>query len=364
MRCEIDRGIFAELLAGVTNALPSKSAYPVLNNITLDVNNGKLALAGTDLDTYVRRTFALEGQSEDGTVVVLGRKLAEIVREINAPTIKLSSKERSLSLEAGRVKASLVSLDPSEFPEVPKLPEGVTMEFPLSTWFELFETVSFAASKDESRPAMTGVNWEVSKTETRMVGTDGHRLAYICRKGKFAGKIKMIVSPKVFPLFPRGEEMFTVHMDPAKVGFVFQNATIITRQIEGPYPDYERVIPKGYPARALIEHEVFSAALRRAAVFAHPVGRLVALDFAKGKLGLKAETPDVGRSEEEVECGYTGEPVRIGFNASYMLEILRRLQSEKVAVELSNPLSAGLFKPVDDKPDTEQTFLLMPIRLD
>ena len=131
MRCEIDRGIFAELLAGVTNALPSKSAYPVLNNITLDVNNGKLALAGTDLDTYVRRTFTLEGQSEDGTVVVLGRKLAEIVREINSPTIKLSSKERSLSLEAGRVKASLVSLDPSEFPEVPKLPEGVTMEFPL-----------------------------------------------------------------------------------------------------------------------------------------------------------------------------------------------------------------------------------------
>jgi len=113
MRCEIDRGIFAELLAGVTNALPSKSAYPVLNNITLDVKDGKLALAGTDLDTYVRRTFKLEGQSEDGTVVVLGRKLAEIVREINSPTIKLSSKERSLTVEAGRVKAALVSLDPS-----------------------------------------------------------------------------------------------------------------------------------------------------------------------------------------------------------------------------------------------------------
>jgi DNA polymerase-3 subunit beta len=240
----------------------------------------------------------------------------------------------------------------------------VTMEFPLSTWFELFETVSFAASKDESRPAMTGVSWEVFKTETRMVGTDGHRLAFVGRKGKFTGKLKVIVSPKVSPLFPRGEEKFTVHLDPAKVGFVFQNATIITRQIEGPYPDYERVIPKGYPARALIEHDVFSAALRRAAVFAHPVGRLVALDFSKGKLGLKAETPDVGRSEEEVECKYSGEPVRIGFNASYMLEILRHLQSDKVAIELSNPLSSGLFKPVDEKPDTEQTFLLMPIRLD
>ncbi|MBM3314134.1 hypothetical protein FJY70_06040, partial [candidate division WOR-3 bacterium] len=185
MRCEIDRAVFAELLAGVTNALPTKSAYPVLNNITIEVSNGKLALAGTDLDTYVRRTFTLEGATEDGMVVVLGRKLAEIVREISAPTLKLASTERAFSVEAGRVKASLVGLDPAEFPEVPKLPEGVTLEFPLATWLELFETVSFAVSKDESRPAMTGINWEVAKTETRMVGTDGHRLAFICRRGKF-----------------------------------------------------------------------------------------------------------------------------------------------------------------------------------
>ncbi len=364
MRCEIDRSIFAELLAGVINAAPSKTAYPVLNNITLEVKDGKLALAGTDLDIHVRRTFTLEGSSEDGMVVVLGRKLAEITREISAPTLKIVSKERNLNLEAGKVRASLVSLDPAEFPETPKLPEGVTMEFPLATWLELFEAVGFVVSKDESRPAMTGVNWEVSKTETRMVGTDGHRLAYISRKGKFVGKLKAIVSPKLFALFPRGEEKFTVHLDPAKIGFVFQNATIIGRLIEGPFPDYERVIPKGYPAKATLEHESFGAALRRAAVFAHPVGRLVALEFSKGKLGLKAETPDVGRSEEETECEYQGEPVRIGFNAGYMLDILRRIQSDKVLVELSNPLSAGLFKPSEEKPDTEQTFLLMPIRLD
>jgi DNA polymerase-3 subunit beta len=109
---------------------------------------------------------------------------------------------------------------------------------------------------------------------------------------------------------------------------------------------------------------VFSAALRRAAVFAHPVGRLTALEFRKGKLRLTAETPELGRSEEELDCEYSGEPLRIGFNAGYLLEILRHVSSDKVVIELSSPLSAGLFKPSEPKPDAEDTYLLMPIRLD
>jgi DNA polymerase-3 subunit beta len=364
MRCTIDRGILAELLASVVNTLPSKTTYPVLQNVLIEVAGGRLALAGTDLDCYVRRTTALEGQSEDGKAIVPGRKLAEIIRETSAPSVVIYSKESNIFVEAGNARASFAGLDPAEFPEVPALPEGVTMELPLATLLELYDSVSFAVSKDDSRPAMTGVNWEISKTEMRMVGTDGHRLAFVGRKGKFAGKMKAIVAPKVIGLFPRGEQSVTVHMDPAKVGFVFQNTTVISRVIEGPYPDYERVIPKGYPSKATLDHELFSAALRRAAVLAHPVGRLVALEFKKSKLKLVAETPDIGRSEEEVDCEFQGEPLRIGFNASYVLEILRRLGGDKIVLELSNPLSAGLVKPCEPRPDTDEVYLLMPIRLD
>jgi len=364
MRCEIDRGIFAELLVGVVNALPSKTTYPVLQNVLVSIAGGKLSLAGTDLDTYIRKDFALDAGAEDGTVIVPGRKLAEVIRESGGDRVLLQSKDKSVVVEAGRARAMFAGLDPAEFPETPKLPEGVVLELPLTSVHELFDSVAFAVSKDESRPAMGGLNWEVAKTEARMVGTDGHRLALAVRKGKFPAKAKMILSPKVFALFPRGEEKVTINSDPAKVGFVFQNTTIITRLIEGPYPDYERVIPKGYPGKAVLEHEAFAAVLRRAAVFAHPVGRLVALEFKKNKLRITAETPDLGRSEEEVECEYGGETVRIGFNAGYLLEILRHISSDKVVVELSNPLSAGLFKPAEQKPDCEDTFLLMPIRLD
>jgi DNA polymerase-3 subunit beta len=364
MRCEIDRGVFAELLAGVANAVPTKSTYPVLANVMFEVKDGVLALTATDTDTSVRRTFRLDGKSEDGTMIIPARKLSEIVREIAAESIKFSNKDMTFILEAGKTRAMFSSLDPSEFPEMPKVPEGVTMELPLATWTELLDMVSFAAGKDDTRPAMTGVNWEVSKTEVRMVATDGHRLAFVSRKGKFPNKMKAIVAPKAFALFPRGEEKFTVSADPSKLGFVFQNTTIVSRALEGPFPDYERVIPKGSPARAVIDHGAFSAALRRSAVFAHPVGRLVAFEFSKGRLALRAEAPELGREEEEIECDYSGESVRIGFNVSYLLEVMRHIASDKVVVELSGPLSAGLFKPGEEKADTEQVFLLMPIRLD
>jgi len=364
MRCEIDRGILVEMLAGVVNALPNKTTYAILANLKLEVNAGKLALTGTDLDTHVRKTFKLEGESEDGLTVLPGKKLADIVREISAPKVDIFTKELTVHVHGGGAKASFSGLDPAEFPEAPALPEGVVLEFPLATLLEHFDTVSYAVSKDDSRPAMTGVNWEVSKTETRMVGTDGHRLGFISQKGKYPGKIKVIIDPKVVGLFPRGEEKVTVHMDPTRVGFVFENTTIITRVVEGPYPDYERVIPKDYPARAILDMDLFSAILRRALVFAHPLGRLVAFQFGKDRLKVEAETPDVGRFEEEVECKYQGEGVRIGFNGSYVLEILRHMTGDAVLVELSNPLSAGLFKPVTPRPDTEEMFLVMPIRLE
>ncbi len=364
MRCEVERTGFTEMLIGVVNILPSKSAYPVLQNLILEISGGKLTVFGTDLDTYVRRNIVLEGPSEDGRVMVHGRKLAEIVRETTAPTLTFSDEGSALHLKAGNTRAVFNGLDPAEFPDILTLPEGVTMDFPLAELMEMFDATAFAAARDETRLVMTGVNWEVSKTETRMVATDGHRLAMITRKGKHSGKIKVIVAPKVFNLFPRGEERVTVHLDPSKVGFVFQNTTIISRVIEGPYPDYERVIPKDSPARATIDREILSASLRRAMVFAHPVGRLVAFRFNRDGLRLEAETHDVGHSEEEVECDYQGEEIRIGFNAGLLLEILRHMATDKVAIELSNPFSAGLLKPVTPKPDTDQLYLLMPIRLD
>ncbi|OYD16706.1 DNA polymerase III subunit beta [candidate division WOR-3 bacterium JGI_Cruoil_03_51_56] len=365
MRCEIDRGILADMLAVVVNTLPSRTTYPVLQNVMLEVAGGKLAVSGTDLDSYVRKEFALTGKFEEGKAVLPGRKLMEMVRELGEANVLFFSKDSNVHVEAGNSKAVFAGLDPAEFPEMPKLPEGTPLEFPIATITELFDAVSFAVSRDESRPAMGGVDWEVSKSAMKMVATDGHRLSFVRRKGKFPATFKLIVSPKALALLPREQDVVKVYSDPGKIGLVTQDTMVIGRPIEGPYPDYERVIPqKDYPFKAIVKHDAFVAVLRRAAIFAHPVGKLVALDFKKDKVIIQAETPEIGSSEEELICEYNGEPVRIGFNAGYLLEIFRHLNSEKVVIELQNPLSAGLLKPLEKKPEYDETFLLMPIRLD
>ncbi len=365
MRFEVERGTLSEILAVVVNMLPRRVAYPVLQNVLLDVSGSRLRISGTDLDTYVRKETTLSGTTEDGRALVSGRKLAEICREMAGQTVAFVGKGLSVQAESGGAKMTLAGLDPAEFPEMPKPPDAAPLEFPIATLLELLEMVSFAVLLDDSRPAMTGVNWEVSRTAMKMVATDGRRLGYVCRKGKYPATFNLIVAPKVLSLLPRDQDVVAVRTDPGRVALTTPDTNIIGRPIVGPYPDYERVLPrKEYPHRAVLEREAFTAALRRAAVFAHPVGRQVALEFSKGKLRLLAESPEYGSSEEEISCDYDGEPLRIGFNVGYLLEILRHLVADKIIVELQSPVSAGLLKPLEKRPEQEQTYLLMPIRLE
>jgi len=365
MRFEIERGVLSEMLSAVVNLLPNRTTYTVLLNVLVEVADGKLRLSGTDLDTFVRKETALEGKTEEGRVVLPGRKLAEICREMGGATMLLHSKEMTVHAESAGAKTRFSGLDPAEYPEMPKMPEGAALDFPIPGVLELLDAVSFAISRDESRPAMTGVNWEVSKTAMKMVATDGHRLGYVSRKGKFSSTFRQIVSARFLSLLPRSQETVSVRQDPGRIALSTADTLAIGRPIEGPYPDYDRVLPRSeHPYKAVLDHEPFSAALRRAAVFANPVGRLTSLAFSAGKVKIQAETSDVGSSEEELGCEYTGEPLKIGFNVGYVLEILRRIPGDKIVLELQNPNSAGIFKPHEKNPEMEMTYLVMPIRLD
>jgi len=365
MRCQVDREVFAEILAAVAGAIPARTTYPVLQNILLEVTGGKFAVLATDADNTVRKEFALAGKSEDGQVLVPGRKLLETVRELGVADAEFRASERNLRIETARSRVLMTGLDPAEYPEVPKLPEGAPIELSIAAVLDLFDNAGFAASKDEARPAMTGINWEIGKTEMRMVATDGHRLSFVQTKARQAVSAKVLIPPKPFGLLPRGGDTVQFYADPARVGLVTEDTVIISRQIEGPYPDYNRVIPKDKKlSRAVVEREPLTAALRRAAVFAHPVGRLAAFSFSKGKLNLHAETPDVGSSDEDLAVEYEGKEMRIGFNASYVMEALRHISSAKVQLEVQGPLAAAVLRPVDEEGGIEKTYLLMPIRLD
>lgn len=366
MRCEIERELFAESLSGIIGALPARTTYPVLQNILLEVFNHKLAMAATDLDSYIRKEIALLAgtKPELGKIILPGRKLLEACREISADNLTITTEENNIRLQSGASNFLFAGLDPAEYPEPPAQPTGAKLEFPLTMLLDTFDSTNFAASRDESRPAMCGLYWVVKEKEAIMVATDGYRLSMVKRSGTFSGKLTAIIPPKVFTLFPQGEEKVTINADQNKIGFSFVNTTIISRLIEGPYPDYERVIPKNQPNHLRANRENLAAALRRTSVFAHPVGRLVTLEPSNKGLTLFAQSPEIGSATENLECSFKGSSLKIGFNVNYLLEVLRHIDTEEVLLELSGPLNAGLIKPGESSAEMEKVFLLMPIHLD
>ncbi len=364
MRCSLEREIFADVLETVVMIIPGKTTYPVFENVLLEITPGRLALTAADGDTVVHKEVRLEGKVEEGKALVNGRRLAELVRSSQSTDVVIRRVENRVRFEAGRMKADFVHLAPEEFPELPKMPEDITFDFPLGLLFEMFDACEFAVSKDEGRPLMTAINWEIGKNETKMVATDSYRLGLITRKLKLPVKTGLLITPKAIKILPRGEEKVRVFSDLKLVGLKLENMVVISKMIEGQYPEYERVIPKGLPNRAVIQKEELGAVVRRALIFANPFGKQISLEFSPRALMVRAESHEVGKSEEELDCHYEGESLKVGFNGGYLLEILQHISTEQVSVELSSPMSPAVFKPVDSQSDGEDIYVLMPVRLD
>ena len=385
MKCEVDREFFSECLQGVVNTIPTRTTYPVLQNILLEVKSGRLIMAATDLDTYVRKEIPVHPESKTvaGKAILLGRKLLEVVRELTDPLLVLSKTNASIKLESGKNVYTFAGLDPAEYPEPPAMPSDVVTDFPLPVLEDAFAASGFAVSKDESRPVATGVCWEIDPTEMRMIATDTHRLAFVRKLGEFKVKSRLILPPKVFNLIPKGESVqpepaqggdakeatgtasppcIKIKADASKVGLELGHTTIISRLIEGPYLDYDRVIPKNHPNRLKVKREQLGAALRRAAVFANPVARPVTFDLKPDSVRILAETAELGQAEENLDATYTGAEMSIAFNATFLLEFLHHIESEDVTMELGSSGNAGLVHP--DQPEPDRLYLLMPIRMD
>ncbi len=364
MYCELERDVLADVLNSIVQVIPAKTTFLMYQNILLEVTDGELVIIGSDGDTAVKKRVRLEGKTSAGTALVKGREFNTLVQESSGSTVVLDGDGKMLMVNCGRMKASFVQFSSEDFPSFPQLPEGDVLEFPVATLFEMFDRCGFATSKEENRPILTGINWEISKNETRMVSTDSYRLALITRKVKSSVKAKLLVSPKVLGLLPKDADKVKVHFDPNKIGLVTENTVIVTRMIEGPYPDYERVIPKESPYRVLVNRDGLMAVVRRAVIISRATGNPISLEFQNNSITVRAEHPDVGKSEEVLDCQYEGELLRIGFNGSLLLEIIRHITTEDVQIEFSSAMTPVFFKPTEQKSGDEDLFLLMPIRLD
>jgi DNA polymerase-3 subunit beta len=368
MKLTITREQLQEGLVAVAASVPTKTTLPVLANLLLEASRDGLRLSGTDLDVAVSTTVPAS-LDQEGAITLPARKLVEIVRELPSNPIRIiGSGEQRVSIECGRSKFRLLGLPREEFPAFPAVKFDGGWRAAAKDLQKLISHVAFAASTEESRPILNGVLWELRSERMRMVATNGHRLARmdVPTTAAGGGQADLIVPPKALEQIRRlfgTEEEVEVARSENHLGFRSATTQVFTRLIEGPYPNYEQVIPRENDKTATADKAALTAALRRMSIVASDQTHRIRMGFASGSCKLSVQTPDLGEAQEEVTVAYDGDPLEIGFNAAYLLEILKYIPTDEVRLTFKAPERAATIEPVGWNDPASFLALVMPLRL-
>jgi len=368
MRFTISREKLQEGLAAVASSVPTKTTLPVLSNILIETTDRGIRLSGTDLDIAVS-TEVLADVEMSGAVTIPAKKLSEISRELlPAPVRIAAANEQRVTLECGKSKFKLLGIPRDEFPTFPAVRFNESWRVRSGELHKLISHTSFAVSTEESRPILNGVLWELRADHMRMVATNGHRLAkmQVPIDGTTAPASEFIVPPKALDqvkrLFPAEEDLEIARGD-NHLGFRSPFTAVYTRLIEGPYPNYEQVIPRDNDRIAIADKAALAGALRRMAIVASDQTHRIRMSFNSGMVRFSVQTPDLGEAQDELAVRYEGDPLDIGFNASYLLEILKYIPTEEVKLTFKAPERAATLEPEGWSDPAIYVCLVMPLRL-
>jgi DNA polymerase-3 subunit beta len=373
MRFTISREKLQEGLNGVAASIPAKTTLPVLANILVETTERGIRLSGTDLDIAVSTEVQADVETQ-GAITIPAKKLSEIARELPPSPVKIAAAgEQRVTLECGRSRFKLLGLPRDEFPTFPSVRFEESWRVRSGDLQKLISHTSFAVSTEESRPILNGVLWELRPEEMRMVATNGHRLAKMNLPASSSGAegskppaSDLIVPPKALEqirrLFPPDEELEIARGD-NHLGFRSPFTAVFTRLIEGPYPNYEQVIPKDNDRIAIADRLALASALKRMSVIASDQTHRIRLSFNAGMVKFSVQTPDLGEAQDELPVRYTGDPLDIGFNANYLLEILRYIPTDEVKLTFKAPERAATLEPENWSDQATYLCLVMPLRL-
>lgn len=368
MRFTISREKLQEGLAAVTASIPAKTTLPVLANIMVEATDKGIRLSGTDLDIAVTTEVAADVETT-GAITIPAKKLSEIARELPPAPVRIAAAgEQRVTLDCGRSHFKILGLPRDEFPAFPNVRFNESWRIRSGDLQKLISHTSFAVSTEESRPILNGVLWELEPERMRMVATNGHRLAKMEMPIKSSGAPSgnFIVPPKALEqvrrLFPEEEEL-EIAKGENHLGFRSPFTAVFTRLIEGPYPPYAQVIPKDNNRVAICDRTALTSALRRMSIIASDQTHRIRLSLNAGMLKFSVQTPDLGEATDELTVRYTGDPLDIGFNANYLLEVLRYIPTEEVRMSFKAPERAAMLEPESWADPASYLCIVMPLRL-
>ncbi|MBU1871150.1 DNA polymerase III subunit beta [Patescibacteria group bacterium] len=352
---------------------PPKTTMPILSNILLEAYENKLTLIATDLELSIKTQLELEILTE-GSICLPLKKLTEIIRELeDKEDVLIEVEENNRVIISSKESVfHLFGLPKEDFPVFPEYEKEKSFKMASTLIKEMIKKTIFATAVDEVRYVLNGVFFVVHGSECKMVATDGHRLAFIKKTlpqveqaSSLLIESEVIIPTKALTEVNRiikEDKEINIFLDKNKIVFQTDEVIIISRLIEGKFPDYDRVIPKDQDKSLKINNQKLSSTCRRIVLMTSEKTNIVKLDISKNKINFSSNTPNMGDAEEELEVYYEGEDMQIAFNPKYIIDILKNIEQEEITIFLKNASSSGMIKPGEEKEGEEYLCVLMPVR--
>ncbi len=346
-------------------AVSARTSLPILGHLLITAEEDKIRIAATDLEIGMECVVEANVQ-EPGSMTAPARVLGEVLGSLPETDVALSVDDtNTVSVKAATSDFSILGLPPEEFPMLPEVREEVSFSIERDVLREGIKRTSFAIGIDESRAILTGILLQVTEDGLKLVSTDTHRLCVLdCALVESRGAVNAIVPGRamneVLRVVPEGEGTVSVGISNSQVKFKVGDTVLISRLIEGQFPNFEKVIPTEHNKKLTIPREQFEASLKRVSIVARENSNRAVIQTEDGKLVITAESGSVGKAHEELEIVKEGEDIKMAFSAKYLLDALAVIETEAVEMELTGEVNQAVMKP---QGQDDYIYVVMPMQV-
>ena len=363
MKFSIEKDQILEALQKVQSIVGQRTTLPILSNVLLEANNGKLTLTTTDMEVSVRTGIEAD-IDEDGATTLPARRFFSICRDLPSHQVDIGvSNEDVATIISGSYSCKLEGLSKDDFPPMPTFEESNAYTLKQGTLKDILQKTTYAASTDESRAILNGSFLSFRDNKLTTVCTDGRRLALVEQEIDIQedAEVDIVVPTKtvselIKTLEDEGDA--TIKTSATQVAFEFGNIFVISKLVDGTYPNYRQVIPAQCEERIAIDREMLASAVRRVSLMLDDQAASVKIQITENRMELLTSSPEIGESREAVPVKYSGKDMTIAFNPGFLLAPLKHLDSDEIFLELSDELSPGVIKT-----NVPFLYVIMPIRV-
>ena len=353
-----------QLVAGVVER---RQTLPVLSNVLLVVDGNTLSLTGTDLEVELVGRINLEEPAVDGEITVPARKLMDICKSLpDEATINLRIEEGKAILRAGRSRFTLATLPAADFPNVEDGEGSLSFSVSQNKLRRLIERTGFAMAQQDVRYYLNGMLLEINQGQLRAVATDGHRMAMCTVDAEidYQEKYQLIVPRKgileLARLLAEADDLISIVLGTHHIRATTGDFTFTSKLVDGKFPDYERVLPRGGDKVVIADRQALRNAFSRTAILSNEKYRGIRLMLSDSLLKIQANNPEQEEAEEDTVVDYSGSPLEVGFNVSYLLDVMNVLSNEQVQITLADANSSALLQEAESD---DSLYVVMPMRL-